>query len=183
MIFSLSGRTAYVSGSRTLELNGEKIERVETFKFLGIHFHQHLAWKTHMTEILSKIQRNLAIVRKIACFLDRHSLLQLYHSLIMSHIRYGITVWHHGHVALRKKIQACANKFLRLIFYLKPKDSVRSIMKENNLMSVNQIYHLEVSKIMQRVVLEVAPKPITLLFENEVRTHSTRTRSASHFTD
>ena len=53
-------------------------------------------------------------------------------------------------------------------------------MKENHLMSVNQIYHLEVSKIMQRVVLEVAPKPITLLFENQVRTHSTRTRSASH---
>ena len=54
-------------------------------------------------------------------------------------------------------------------------------MKENKLMSVNQIYHLEVGKVMQRVVLEVAPKPITLLFENQIMNRSARTRSASHF--
>ena len=53
-------------------------------------------------------------------------------------------------------------------------------MKENKLMSVNQIYHLEVSKVMQRVVLEVAPKPLTLLFENQIMNRSARTRSASH---
>ena len=98
-----------------------------------------------MLDILAKIQRNLSIVRRISRFLDRHSLLQLYHSLILSHVRNNIVVWYHSHAAVRKKIQACANKFLRVIFFLKPRDSVRNIMKENKLLSINQIYHLEVA--------------------------------------
>ena len=83
-------------------------------------------------------------------------LIQLYHSMIMSHIRYGITVWHHGQIALRKKIQACTNKFLRMVYFMKKRESVKSLMKENEMMSVNQIFHSEISKIMQRVTLTLS---------------------------
>ena len=133
-----------------------------------------------MLDILSKIQRNLGIVRKISRFLDRHSLFQLYHSLIMSHIRNSIVVWFHSHAAIRKKIQACANKFLRIIFNLKPRDSVRALMKEHKLLSVNQIYHLEVAKIMQKYFLKSIPLPFLDIFDNQIRSARTRTRSASN---
>ena len=132
-----------------------------------------------MNEIHSKIQRNLGVVRKIARFLDRQSLMQLYHSLIMSHIRNGIIVWHHSNIALRKKIQACSNKFLRMIFFLKPRDSVRSLMKENNLLSVNQIYHLEVCKLMQAFSLNALPNSIIDIFQGQVKLSSTSLRGAT----
>ena len=64
-----------------------------------------------MLKILSKIQRNLSIVRKIAYFLNQDTLMQLYHSLILSHIRYGITIWHHSHIALRKKSKPVRTSF------------------------------------------------------------------------
>ncbi len=83
MVFSLTKRSLNISNSRQLILEGKVIERVEHFTFLGFTINQHLSWKPHMLEILSKIQRNLGIARKIACFLDRESLLQLYHSLIL----------------------------------------------------------------------------------------------------
>ena len=75
------------SNSLSLELNGETIERVENFKFLGFIINEHLSRKEHMLKILSKIQRNLSIVRKIAYFLNQDTLMQLYHSLILSNIR------------------------------------------------------------------------------------------------
>ena len=138
-----------------------------------------LNWKAHMLEIHSKINRNLGVVRKIARFLDRNSLLQLYHSLIMSHIRNGIIVWHNSHIGLRKKIQACANKFLRMIFYLKPRDSVRNLMKENKLLSVNQIYHFETAKLMHRFTISSIPKPLHDIFVSQTRPSNTGTRGAS----
>ena len=64
-----------------------------------------------MLDILSKIQRNLGIVRKTARFLNRNSLFQLYHSLILSHIRKGIIVWYHGNIALRKKSKRARTNF------------------------------------------------------------------------
>ena len=97
----------------------------------------------------------------------------------MSHIRNGIVVWFHSHAAIRKKIQACANKFLRIIFHLKSRDSVRDLMKENKLLSVNQIYHLEVAKVMQKYSLKTIPAPFFDIFERQIRTSQTRTRSGS----
>ena len=149
MVFSISGRSK-PQIDQNVVLNDTIIERVDNYKFLGMNINENLNWKNHMLDILSKIQRNLGIVRKTARFLNRNSLFQLYHSLILSHIRRGIIVWYHGNVALKKKIQACANKFLRIIFFLKPRDSVREIMKENKLFSVNQIYNLELAKLMQK---------------------------------
>ena len=144
-----------------------------------MHINETLNWKTHMLEVHSKINRNLGVVRKIARFLDRNSLLQLYHSLIMSHIRNGIIVWHNSHIALRKKIQACANKFLRMIFYLKPCDNVRDLMKENKLLSVNQIYHFEIAKLMHKFTLSSIPKPLHDIFVSQTRPSNTSTRGAS----
>ena len=179
MCYSVSSRSAKFPDEPLIMLNGQPLERVENFKFLGFNINQHLNWKTHITDILSKIQRNLCVVRKIARFLNRNTLLQLYHSLVMSHIRYGIVVWHHSHIAIRKKIQACANKFLRVIFFLKPRESVRPIMKEHNILSVNQIFHLEVSKIMQKHSLKSIPAPFLKIFQARTRTSSTSTRSGT----
>ena len=177
MIFSSNARTIQPANTLKVEINGNEIERVENYKFLGFTMNEHLNWKGHMLNILSKIQRNLGVVRKIACFLNKSSLFQLYHSLIISHIRTGIVVWYHSHIALRKKIQACANKFLRIIFHLKPRDSVRTLMKENNLPSVNQIFHFEIAKLMQKNSLSTIPSPIKDIFNHQVRAANIRTRS------
>ena len=101
--------------------------------------------------------------------------------MIMSHIRYGITVWHHGQVALRKKIQACANKFLRMIYFMSNRESVKPLMNENKILSVNQIFHLEIAKIMQRVTLKTIPVPFTDIFQNQLRTTTMVTRCSSNF--
>lgn len=179
MIFSISGRTS-PNENQNVILNNTEIERVDNYKFLGITINSNLNWKSHMLDILSKIQRNLGIVRKTARFLNRNSLFQLYHSLILSHIRKGIIVWYHGNIALRKKIQACANKFLRIIFFLKPRDSVREIMKENKLLSVNQIFNTELAKLMQQQALGTLPDPFTAIFQSQTRQTQIQSRAATH---
>jgi len=105
----------------------------------------------------------------------------LFHSLIMSHIRYGITLWHYSHVNLRKKIQACANKFIRLVFFLKPRDSVRQLLKDNDIPSVHQIFNVEIAKMMQRVHIGIAPQSINDIFDRQKRTLNCVTRSSASF--
>jgi len=34
-----------------LTLNGKKLEQVETFKYLGVTFHDNLSWKPHMKNL------------------------------------------------------------------------------------------------------------------------------------
>ena len=179
MIYTSSNRVTQPSDNLKVMLNGNDIEKVNEFKFLGIYFDEHLLWKPHMNKLLSKIHRNLGVVRKISCFLSRKPLIQMYHSMIMSHIRYGITVWHHGQVALRKKIQACANKFLRMIYFKKYRESVKPLMHELKMLSVNQIHHLEVAKIMAKTKLGMIPEPFNDILDNQTRLSTIVTRRAS----
>ena len=52
-------------------------------------------------------------------------------------------------------------------------------MKESNLPSVNQIYHIETLKLMQKYALKTIPSPFISIFKKITRTSSTTTRSGT----
>ena len=165
-----------------INLGSAKIDRVKCTKFLGIKIDEKLSWKSHMEYILSKTRRNLGVVRKISPFITKDALYQLYFALIFSHLKYGIIVWHNGNITMRKKLQACSNNFVRLINSLHNRQSVREIMKDSNLLSINQIYHSEISKLYHKLENGTIPNCFTELFENQTRESTIRTRSRStHF--
>ena len=64
---------------------------------------------------------------------------------------------------------------------MKRQESVKNLMCENKILSVNQIFHLEISKLMQRVVIGFIPSPFTDIFENQERSLSINTRSSSNY--
>ena len=52
-------------------------------------------------------------------------------------------------------------------------------MKEHNILSVNQIYQVEVSKLMQKYALKSIPSPFVKMFQTQTRTTATSTRSGT----
>ena len=165
-----------------INLGNVKIKRVKSTKFLGIKIDEKLNWNLHMEHILSKTRRNLGVVRKISPFITKDAQYQLYFALIVSHLKYGIIVWHNGNLTMRKKLQACSNNFVRLINSLPDRQSVREIMKDSNLLSINQMYHSEISKLYHKLENGTIPDCFTQLFENQIRASNIRTRSSStHF--
>lgn len=46
-----------------LHINGEKVERVQTFKFLGVHVSEDLSWSPNTTVMLRKAQQRLHFFR------------------------------------------------------------------------------------------------------------------------
>ena len=126
-----------------LKLRGKIVKKVSSAKFLGVTINEHLSWKAHMESVMQKIRINLGAVKKISCLLNQKSLMMLYDSLIKSHLSYCISSWCFGNKTLIQKIQCSVNKFIRLIFGLHYKSSVKNIMKENNIMSLVQLQHIE----------------------------------------
>jgi hypothetical protein len=107
-----------------LIIKGEKITRVENYRFLGVLVNQNLSWKNHMTGLLNKIKRNLSVIWKIRPYLNQNCLKMLYHSFIISHVKYCLTTWHHGNQTLISKIQSTCNNFVRMIYNIKKRKSV-----------------------------------------------------------
>ena len=66
-------------------------------------------------------------------YLFAKAMLRPYHSLLLSHVRYCITNCCFGNETRIHQLQRICNKFIRLVFGLKKRDSVKNVMKQNGL--------------------------------------------------
>ena len=69
------------------------IECVPNFNFLGIHFNQHLSWKSHITHISNLITKSVGVLNRLKNILPTSIKLMIYNALILSRINYGILAW------------------------------------------------------------------------------------------
>ena len=114
ILFS-SRTTKTLSKDSVLTIRKNQIERVTSVKLLGVIFNERLTWKDHMAMLISKLKSSLYTVMRVKPFLTQEALLTLFHSLILSHIRYCITTWCYGHSVLLNKLQKICNKFFNMI--------------------------------------------------------------------
>ena len=76
-----------------LKIANTTIEHTTTFNFLGIHFDQHMTWKTHINNTLIKISRVSGLLHNLKHVLPQIALRTIYNSLITPHLTYGILAW------------------------------------------------------------------------------------------
>ena len=101
-----------------------------------------------MKYLISKLRSCYGVVCKIKSFVNKDSLLLLYHSLINSHLQYCISNWCFGNSTLITKLQQICNKFLRMVFELPYCSNINGIMKQCNILKINQLYKLETASLM-----------------------------------
>ena len=132
------------------------LERVKSKKFLGITFDEKLAWKEHINVIISKLNSCLGISRRARPYLNRAYLMIIYHSLMQSHINYCNTTWAawepRGNKALLRRLQAVCNKFIRLTFNIDRTESVRDILRSQNILNVYQKYDFSIGQLIHKAV-------------------------------
>ena len=90
MIFSL--RKEPIS-SKCVTLNGEIVDKVNTFKFLGVIIDDKLRWTDHVLYIKKKLSKGIGIFFKAKRVLSSDTLLTLYDCFIYPYIVYCIEVW------------------------------------------------------------------------------------------
>ena len=123
----------------------------------------------------------LFAIKKISKFLNKETLLLLYDTMIVSHIRYCISTWYNGNKTAALKIQRIANKFIRMIFKLHPRNSVTNTMRQNNIMTIDQLNKLEIASFMFKYTKNTLPSSFRGLFHNNINNLNQKTRSQSKF--
>ena len=68
--------------------NGDCIENVESFKYLGVTFDPLLSWCEHVNHISSKISQRIGVIRRIKFYLPNDILNMLAKALVMPHFDY-----------------------------------------------------------------------------------------------
>jgi len=133
-------------------------------KYLGVIFDSHLKFEKQVRSIAMKISRMVGILWQCK---DLHieAKLTIYHSLVASHLNYGILIWGTqlsknlagrfklDHVPIHlKKVNTAHNKVIRAITRSKKYDKETKVvthtaplLKYLNLLSVNGMYYLQLA--------------------------------------
>ena len=100
-----------------LYINGEGVERVQSFKFLGVHISADLSWSVNTSALVKKAQQRLHFLRVLRReHLNTQLLVTFYRSTIESLLTYAVSVWHSSCTeADRKRLQRVAKVAQKII--------------------------------------------------------------------
>jgi len=76
-----------------IKLDNTDVEFVDEFNLLGVIIDKHMNWKSHQNMISKKVSKTLGIMNKLKTTIPQSALINIYNSLISSHINYGLLLW------------------------------------------------------------------------------------------
>ena len=82
----------YTVDSFSVTADNTGLERVDTFKYLGVLMDQTLSWKEHISSMGKKISSRLAILRRAREVLPKSSCRTLYNTMVLSLFDYCAVV-------------------------------------------------------------------------------------------
>ena len=125
-----------------LTINGNIIERVNNFNFLGILFNEHMSWKNHLDRISNKLSQISGVLNRVKNILPAHIMRTLYFSMAHSHLNYGILAW--GFECSR--ISRIQKKIIRNITRAKYNAHTGPLFKAMNILAVEDMFNLNALK-------------------------------------
>jgi hypothetical protein len=101
-----------------LTINGESIERVSTFKLLGVVFSSDLTWSNHVSYVLNKISKRYYIIFQLYRIGTAQSdIVLIYCAIIRSVLEYACAVWHCGLTAEQSNdLERVQKRCMRIIY-------------------------------------------------------------------
>ena len=93
-----------------ISLDGHSIERVNSYKCLGVQVDETLSWEAHISEVIGKVAKVLAALRRLRPICPQSTLVTIYKSLILPHLDYISAVWVCIGNGLSQKLEKLQNR-------------------------------------------------------------------------
>ena len=134
------------------------LEQKSYIKYLGVLIDQNLSWKSHIDSVIVKISKTIGMIAKLRYFVPSTVLVNIYNSLILPYITYGLLAWGNASNAYLNKILVLQKRVLRLIYFTDRREHAIPLFAKANILPATFLYYEAVSKLMFDVHNQRAPK-------------------------
>ena len=153
-----------------LKIDGNDIERVEEFNFLGLTLHETLSWKNHINKISNKISRINGIMNRLRNTVCSRVLKLIYDSFILPHLNYCIAAWGFD----LNRVTKLQKKSVRIICKSKYNAHTDPLFKKMNILKVTNLFDLNCLKLFHNYVNQKVPQYISKCFQDQDHGYNTR---------
>ena len=131
--------------------NNSEIKRNECIKYFGVLIDDKLCWKNHIDCTCSKIFKGCWALQSLENILPPKFLIDVYYSLIYSHLCYCITSWGCSSKTRLMPLIKLQKRAVRIITNERNRDHTIPLFLDCKLLKVAEMYILELSKLMFKV--------------------------------
>ena len=138
-----------------ITLNGQALEYVKVFKYLGFFLEEKLCWTTHIDDLCQRLQKIICLFRFLRHSFPKEHLFVFYFAYFESVVRYGCCFW--GVDKKAKKVLILQKRCLRTILFLKPRTSCRSYFQKHNIATVYNLIIFEICRLVHSNSSRIIP--------------------------
>lgn len=138
----------HVDDSVCVAVDGESIEKVSHFTYLGMVLDTHLTYRRHCDFVSSRMSAAIGALYKVKAFVPREALLSIYFSLVHSHLLYMVNIWGTASTAHLKPLQILQNRALKIVYGLPTLTRTVELFSEHarGILPVKGLHELQVLK-------------------------------------
>ena len=159
-----------------VKINDKTITRTTCVKYLGVFIDDKLTWSNHIAYLENKLSRSVRLFYRIRQYSSDSALKSLYFILVDSHLQFVIVVWGGVGITTLNQLNVLHNKIIRAMAHSSFRTKITWLYKKLNLVKLDDIYSLELGKIMHKFISGNRPDNLYHLFTpvNQVHCHATR---------
>ena len=116
VIFGLRSQTKKLS-HHELYIRDQKLQRVATYKYLGMILDMNLTFSNHLQQIQNVISQKCLLLSKIRKYINIHTSIILYKSMILPIMEYGDVIYGGAKGKQIQQLQKIQNRILRICIY------------------------------------------------------------------
>ena len=155
-------------------LSNISLERVTFTKFLGVIIDEKLSFTRHISYIKNKISKAMGIIIKARKYLNKKSLVNLYHSFVFPYLTYCIEIWGNAFLDALIKIQKKIVRNMSNSAFLAHTDE---LFKELNILPVHKLKLQRICLQMFKYNNNTLHESISELFVPYTAIHTYNTRN------
>ena len=162
-------------------MGAHKIEQTDNYKYLGVVIDDKLNWKLHISKLCSKLSGVCGIISKVRHYLDRSSLLLIYHSLFDSRLRYGILGWGSASEQYLSKLRVLQNRTIRFIMFSSFRTSAAPLYSALKILPLNEQLTLQKNVFMHSLHFKSLPFSLSMYCQKPEHSYSTRYKTSGNY--
>ena len=180
MIFHRA-RIKHMSGvADSIVMDNTILAKTSSLKYLGVIVDHKLNWIEHISYVRNKVSKGIGIMYKARRFLNKKSLLSLYHTYIYPYLIYCIEVWGCAAPSHLHSLFLLQKKIVRIMTFAPYLAHTEPIFNSLELLPVEKIFINRVSIVMFKFSCNMLPDPIAKLYSKNKDYHSHNTRNKNH---
>lgn len=166
------GRRSNRDVSEDIVINGTIIERVASYKYLGLVLDSNLNFKSHVEHVARRLTSIVGTMYRVKDFVPRHILITLFFSLFHSNMSYLLEVYGTASKTILKRIETLQRRALKMIFNLPnqyPTSELYQRVRGLNIVPVKVHYYVTMGSFAHKVINRSTHCNIVISEDNPLR--------------